>query len=211
MFSFADSITLKSAVELRIANIIHSHDGPITLSQIASCITDGLTSPDITTIARIMRLLIRRKIFIIHHPLDGRDFLFDLNNSSRWLLHDSEQTLTPIVLMENHPWQIAPWHYFSQCVKECGIAFKKAYGYEIWDLASGNPYFNKLFNDGIACSRIGGLISDIVKAYPHIKGVNFDLPHGVSTTPTYNGVSHIGGDMFHAIPNGDAVIMKVLP
>ncbi|TYJ43756.1 hypothetical protein E1A91_A03G174800v1 [Gossypium mustelinum] len=236
MYSFADSMALKSAVELRIADIIHSNGGPVTLSQIASCINGGLASPDITTLARIMRLLIRRKIFTVHHPSDGGDLLYDLTHSSRWLLHDSEQTLAPMVLMNTHPWQMTPWHYFSQCVKEGGIAFKKAYGCELWDLASRDPDLNKLFNNGLACSSkvitsvilssykqglssigslvdvgggIGGLISEIVKAYPHIKGVNFDLPHVVSTAPTYNAVSHIGGDMFHdAIPSADAVIMK---
>ncbi|XP_017631823.1 xanthohumol 4-O-methyltransferase-like isoform X1 [Gossypium arboreum] len=235
MFSFADSMALKSAVELRIADIIHSHGVAITLSQIASCINGCLTSPDITTLARIMRLLVRRKIFTVHHPLDGGDPLYDLTHSSRWLLHDSEQTLAPMVLMENHPWLIAPWHCFSQCVKEGGIAFKKAHGREIWDLASGNPEFNKLFNDGLASTSkvvtsailsgykqglssieslvdvgggIGGLISEIVKAYPHIKGVNFDLPHVVLAAPAYNEISHVGGDMFHVIPNANAVIMK---
>ncbi|MBA0828854.1 hypothetical protein Goarm_013485 [Gossypium armourianum] len=238
MYSFADAMALKSAVELRIADIIHSNGGAATLSQIASCINGGLTSPDITTLARIMRLLIRRKIFTVHHPSDGGDLLYDLTHSSRWLLHDSEQTLAPIVLMNNHTWQMAPWHYFSQCVTEGGIAFKKAYGCELWDLASRNPDLNKLFNDGMACTAkvvtnailssykqglssigslvdvgggTGGLISEIVKTYPHMKGINFDLPHVVSMAPTYNGVSHIGGDMFHAIPNADAVIMKVLP
>ncbi|KAG4159556.1 hypothetical protein ERO13_D02G181300v2 [Gossypium hirsutum] len=235
LYSFADSMALKSAVELRIADIIHSNGGAATLSQIASCINDSLTSPNITTLARIMRLLVRRKIFTIHPPSDGGDPLYDLTHSSRWLLYDSEQTLVPMVLMENHPWQMAPWHYFSQCVKEGGVAFKKAHGCETWDLASRNPDFNKLFNDGLACTSkfitsailsgykqgfnsigslvdvgggTGGLISEIVKVYPHIKGVNFDLPHVVSTAPAYNGVSHIGGDMFHAIPNTDAIIMK---
>ncbi|KAG4177107.1 hypothetical protein ERO13_A11G293300v2 [Gossypium hirsutum] len=235
LYSFADSMALKCAVELRIADIIHSNGGPLTLSQIASCINGGLTSPDITTLARIMRLLIRRKIFTVHHPSDGGDLLYDLTHSSRWLLHDSEQTLVPMVLMENHPLQMAPWHYFSQCVKEGGFAFKKAHGCEIWDLASRNPDFNKLFNDGLACTSkfltsvilssykqglssigslvdvgggTGGLISEIVKKHPHIKGINFDFPHVVSTAPTYDGVSHIGGDLFHAIPNADAVILK---
>lgn len=55
-----------------------------------------------------------------------------------------------------------------------------------------------------------GLISEIVKAYPHIKGVNFNLPHAISMTPAFNGVSHIAGDMFCAIPNAETVIMKVL-
>ncbi|KAA3482745.1 RS-norcoclaurine 6-O-methyltransferase [Gossypium australe] len=202
MFSFADSMALKSTVELRIADIIYSYGGAATLSQIASCINDGLTSLDITTLSHIMRLLVRKKIFTIHPPSDGGDPLYDLTHLLRWLLHNSEQTLAPMVLMENHPWQMAPWHYFSQCVKEGGVAFKKAHGCEIWDLASKNPDFNKLFNDGLACTSkvvtsvillgykqgfnsIGslvdvgggteGLISEIVKAYPQIKVNTFDV------------------------------------
>lgn len=54
-----------------------------------------------------------------------------------------------MVLMQNYPWQLAPWHYLSQCVKEGGIAFKKANGCEIWDLASQNPEFNRIFNDAL--------------------------------------------------------------
>ncbi|MFQ6623526.1 hypothetical protein Gotur_003385 [Gossypium turneri] len=152
LYSFTDFMGLTSAVELRIADIIHSNGGAATLSQIPSCISDGLTSPDITALARIMRLLVRRKIFTIHPPSDGGDPLYNLTHSSRWLLHDSEQTLAPLVLLENHPWQMAPWHYFSQCVKEGGVAFKKAHGCEMWDLASRDPDFNKLFNDGMACT-----------------------------------------------------------
>ncbi|OMO57427.1 hypothetical protein COLO4_35393 [Corchorus olitorius] len=66
MFSFADSMALKCAVEIHIADIINSHDGPISLPQIASCI-HGSASPDhITYLARIMRLLVRRKLFTVH-------------------------------------------------------------------------------------------------------------------------------------------------
>lgn len=55
---------------------------------------------------------------------------------------------------------------------------------------------------------IGGAISEVVKAYPHIKGINFDQPHVVATAPVYNGVSHVGGNMFDTIPKADAVMMK---
>ncbi|XVF66862.1 hypothetical protein PTKIN_Ptkin10aG0072700 [Pterospermum kingtungense] len=152
MFGFADSMALKSAVELKIADIIRSHGGAITLSQIASSINGGSPSPDITCLARIMRLLVRRNVFTIHHPSNGGDAVYDLTHLSKWLLHDSDLTLAPMILMENHPWLLAPWHCFSQCVKEGGVAFKKAHGCEIWDSASGNPEFNRLFNDGMACT-----------------------------------------------------------
>lgn len=234
MFSFADSMALKSAVELHIADIIHSHNSPITLTQIASAISS--TSPDITYLGRIMRFLVRRNIFTVHPPSDGAgETRYGLSYKSRWILHGTQKTLVPLLLMENHPQAMAPWHCFSQCVKEGGVAFEKAHGVEIWEFASRNPEFNKLFNDGMACTAaihiesilqgykdgfgsigslvdVGGgtgeMIGQIVKSHPHIKGINFDLPHVVSTAPVHHGVSHVGGDMFQAIPNADAIIMK---
>jgi hypothetical protein len=235
MFGFVDSMALKCAVELRIADIIHSHGGPISLHQIASGIDSP--SPDIPYLTRIMRSLVRKNIFTEHHPLEsGGETIYGLNPASRWLLHDTELSLVPMVLMENHSWQLAPWHCLGQCVKEGGIAFKKAHGCEMWDFASKNPEFNNIFNDAMACTAkivmgvvlaeykdgfgsvgslvdvgggTGGMIGEIVKAHPRIKGINFDLPHVVATAPVREGVSHVGGDMFDAIPNADAVFMKV--
>ncbi|XP_002277602.1 desmethylxanthohumol 6'-O-methyltransferase [Vitis vinifera] len=235
MFAFADSMVLKCALELRIADIIHSHARPITLSQIATCIDSP--SPDITCLARIMRFLVCAKIFTAAPPpqSDGGETLYGLTPSSKWLLHDAELSLAPMVLMENHPFLMAPWHCLGTCVKEGGIAFEKAHGRQIWDFASENPEFNKLFNDGMACTAkvvmgevvaaykdgfgsirtlvdvgggTGGAVAEVVKAYPHIKGINFDLPHVVASAPAYEGVSHVGGDMFESIPNADAIFMK---
>ncbi|XP_024019968.1 xanthohumol 4'-O-methyltransferase [Morus notabilis] len=242
MFNFADSLALRCAVELKIPDIINSHGGPITLAQIASSIPNTSSDPDISCLARIMRLLVRRKIFTAHQPSDGSGnstILYGLTHSSKWLLRDTlgddQHTLAPIFLMETHPWLVSPWHCFSRCIKEGGIAFEKSHGREIWDFASENPEFNKLFNDGMECTAkiilkailseykdgfdylgslvdvgggTGGALSEIVKSHPHIKGTNFDLPHVVATAPAYPGVSHVGGDMFESIPNADAVFMK---
>ncbi|KAB1228318.1 (R,S)-reticuline 7-O-methyltransferase [Morella rubra] len=102
MFGFADSMALKCVVKLRIADIIHSHNGPITLHQIASGIDSP--SPDILYLSRIMRSLGRKKIFSEHCPSDGGETLYGLTHASRWLLHDDELSLAPLVLMQNHPW-----------------------------------------------------------------------------------------------------------
>ncbi|KAJ0111293.1 hypothetical protein Patl1_02208 [Pistacia atlantica] len=233
MLGFADSMALKSAVELRLADIIHSNGGSISLSQIASKIDSS--SPNIPYLGRIMRMLVRKGVFTAQRPSDGGDTLYGSTHISTWLLHDSELSLAPMILMENNLWQLAPWHYLSQCVKEGGIAFKKAHGCEMWDFASQNPEFNKLFNDALACTAkiviraflsrykdgfnnvrslvdvgggTGGELVEILKAYPHIQGINFDLPHVVATAPEYEGVSNVGGNMFEAIPNADAIFMK---
>ncbi|XP_054790297.1 (R,S)-reticuline 7-O-methyltransferase-like [Prosopis cineraria] len=234
LFGFVDSMALKSAVELRIADIIHSHDCPITLSQLAASL-ESPASPDIPYLFRIMRSLVRKKIFSVHRPSDGGEALYGLTEASMWLLHDSRFSLAPMVIMENHPWQLAPWHFLSACAREGGIAFEKAHGCEIWDFASKNGAFNKIFNDGLACAvkfimeallreykdgftnietlvdvggGTGGAVAEIVKAHPHIKGINFDLPHVIATADQRPGVTHVGGDMFQSVPAADAILLK---
>ncbi|XP_030459439.1 xanthohumol 4-O-methyltransferase-like [Syzygium oleosum] len=241
MYAYADSMALKCAVELRIPDIIHSYGGgPVTLAQIASRIPSP--SPGTAYLARIMRLLVHNNIFSAHgcQPDGGhetQETLYSLTPSSKWLLQGpgSELSLAPLVLMENHPWLMSPWHCLGDCVKTGGIAFEMAHGRKIWDFASENPEFNRLFNDGMACvskilikaimegykdgfesigslvdvgGGIGRTLAEIIKSYPHIQGINFDLPHVIATAPAHNGVTYVGGDMFKTIPHADTVFMK---
>lgn len=116
------------------------------------------------------------------------------------------------------------------------MPFKMAHGVEMWEMASKNPMFNRLFNDAMACTTkaimqevmtaykdglgcigslvdvgggTGGVIAEIVKANPHIRGINFDLPHVVATAPPHPGVEHVSGSMFESIPDADAIFLKV--
>nr|TKS16656.1 hypothetical protein D5086_0000021860 [Populus alba] len=182
-----------------------------------------------------MRYLVRKEIFTAHPPSDGGETLFGLNPKSRLIMHDSERSVVSIISMQNNPCFVAPWRCLSQCIKEGGTAFSKAHGCELWDLASRNPEVNGIFNEGMACTSkivmrailshykdgfnnirslvdaaggIGGHVAEIVRAYPHIKGINLDLPHVVATAPKYEGVSHVAGNMLDAIPNADAIFMK---
>ncbi|XP_059452685.1 desmethylxanthohumol 6'-O-methyltransferase-like [Corylus avellana] len=234
IYGSVDSMALKCVVELRIADIIHSHGGPITLRQIASEVDSP--SPSIAYLVRIMRLLVRKNIFTEHHHLvESGETLYGLTQTSRWLLRDAELSIVPLVLLRNHPMQLAPLHCLSQSVKKGGTAFKKVHGCEVWDFTSKNPEYNNIFNDAMACMTksvmaallaeyndgfggtvgslvdvgggIGGMMAKIVKAHPCIKGVNFDLPHVVAITPVRQGVSQVGGDMFDAIPNTDAILV----
>nr|ACO90220.1 putative O-methyltransferase [Eschscholzia californica] len=240
MLAFIDSMALKCAVELGIPDIIHSHGQPITLSEIINGIPNLSPSFDINYLFRIMRLLVRNRVFSAYEPdlkdgSSGTKTLYGLTPSSKWLVKDSKISLAPLVLAENHPWLLDPWHYLGKCVQEGGFAFAKAHGSEIWKFGSENPEFNKLFSVGMACSStlvvdaildnyhegfgdlesivdvggaIGTLINEIVKKYPHIRGTNFDLPHVVAEALENPGVAHVGGDMFVEIPSADAVILK---
>jgi hypothetical protein len=233
--AFTTSMALKCVVEFRIADIINSHGGgPITLSQIASGIT-GSSCPNISYLERIMRLLVHKNIFTVHHPSDGGETLYGLTHSSRWIIWDTKQSLAPFVLTRTNPLTLPTWHSLSQCVKHGGSPFEKVNGCQHWDFAATNSEFNKLFNDpmsstteilmvvflpaykeGLSSIRtlvdvgggIGKTLSEIVKSHPHIRGINFDLPHVISTAPNIERVTHIGGDMFEAVPSGDAILMK---
>lgn len=76
------------------------------------------------------------------------------------------------------------------------------------------------FYEGLKCGEklrvvdVGGgkaaLIAQIVKAYSHIHGINFDLSHVIATVPSISDVQHVGGDMFHSAPSGDVIFMKVI-
>lgn len=236
IFNFADSMVLKCAVELHIADIIHSHGHPITLQQIIS--STGSPSPDIACLERIMRFLVNRKIFTANPQLDGGDTLYGMTPASRWILRDAELSLAPFLLLENDERNLASWHHLSNCVREGGDGFEKAYGLRFWEYASSDPRFFKLYNEGMQCTaniflkaicesykdgfeRIvgtlvdvgggsGAALAEIVKAHPHIKGINFDQPQVVAKAPEYPGISHVGGDMFKTIPNANTIFMKTV-
>ncbi|KAF7823019.1 (R,S)-reticuline 7-O-methyltransferase-like [Senna tora] len=237
MTAFTDSVALKVAIELRVADIIDQHGQPLSLQKILDNIADA-PCPDITFLFRIMRVLVRRKIFSTHQSEPSGETLYGLTRASKWILRDTKMTLAPMFLLENHPLHLNPAHYISDCIREGtknGTAFFKCHGHEQFDLTGLDPEYNKLFNEGMVCTArivskaviagyedgfnkinslvdvgggIGGSLSEIVRAYPHIKAINFDLPHVVATAPNYNGITHVGGDMFVSIPSADAIYMK---
>ncbi|MED6211224.1 hypothetical protein PIB30_071706 [Stylosanthes scabra] len=236
MTSFTDSMALKCAVELRIADIIHRHGEPLPLSKIAEEIEDS-ACPEISMLERIMRVLVRRKIFSSQISENG-ETVYGGTRASKWILRDAKMTLAPMLLLENHPIHLNPGHYVSECIREGmknGTAFFKCHGHEQFVMTGLDPEYNRLFNEGMVCTArvvsksvisgykdgfkeiktlvdvgggIGGSLSEIVKAFPHIKGINFDLPHVVATAPMYHGITHLGGDMFASIPQADAIYMK---
>ncbi|KAL4293012.1 (R,S)-reticuline 7-O-methyltransferase isoform X1 [Arachis ipaensis] len=236
MTCFTDSFALKCAVELRIADIIDRYGKPLSLSKIIDNIEDA-PSPDASLLLRIMRVLVRKKIFSAAKS-DNGEILYGLTRASKWILQDTKMTLAPMLLLENHPLHLNPAHFISDIIREGtdkGTAFFRCHGHEQFDLTGLDPEYNKLFNEGMVCTArmvikaviegykegfnkieslvdvgggLGGSLSEIVRAYPHIKGINFDLPHVVATAPQYDGITHVGGDMFVSVPKADAIYMK---
>ncbi|KAI3744116.1 hypothetical protein L1987_57192 [Smallanthus sonchifolius] len=54
----------------------------------------------------------------------------------------------------------------------------------------------------------GTVAKAIVEAFPDIRCISFDLPHVVNGLVGSENLSYVGGGMFQAIPNADAVLLK---
>ncbi|KAL9244537.1 hypothetical protein vseg_018306 [Gypsophila vaccaria] len=234
-FAFADSLALKSAVELHIPDIIHSHGHPVTITEIASKFDSR--SPNIPVLARVMRALARKNIFTISYNHENKEPLYGLTPASKLLIRDSTQSFAPMFLALSHPMAMAPWHGISSSIKEGGpLPFEATHGVTFWEMSSRVPEFNELFNTGMALvTRVmmnailegykdgfselegtlvdvaggtGNAVAEIVMAHPHIEGINFDLPHVVVTASPLPGVTHVGGDMFKEIPKANTIFVK---
>lgn len=126
------------------------------------------------------------------------------------------------------------WGELKGSILEGGVAFDRAYGMNAFEYQSVDPRFNEVFNNGmkgitvLIMKRIlelyqgfehvtklvdvgGGIginLKLITSKYPHVQGINFDLPHVVEHAPVYAGVEYVGGDMFESVPSGDAIFIK---
>ncbi|XP_076911544.1 desmethylxanthohumol 6'-O-methyltransferase-like [Bidens hawaiensis] len=223
---------LRCAVQLDIAGIINSHDGPISLSQIANGISSPL--PNVDRLSRLTRFMVHKQIFD-EVRLPGREEpLYSINECSKFLLQNTSNTLAPLTMLITDPLMFVPFLNLNQSIQEGGTAAFKTYGMETWELFSLNPQANKIFNEAMVSSArieidaimstydfsslkgtlvdvgggVGATLNEIVTKYPHLKGINFDLPHVISSAPSYEGIAHVGGDMFTSIPHADSFFIK---
>ncbi|RVW38523.1 hypothetical protein VitviT2T_003179 [Vitis vinifera] len=229
IFGFVEMAVVKCGIELGIADVIESHAGPITLSSLSSslgCSPSGLY--------RIMRFLVNRRIFKEVATSQG-DTGYQQTPLSRRLMTRSENGMAALLLLESSPVMLAPWHGLSARLLGKGNAtFDAAHGQDVWGYAASHPAHSKLINDAMACDArmavsaivngcpevfdgvstlvdVGGgdgtALRTLIKARPLIRGINFDLPHVVSSAPKCNGVEYASGDMFDTVPKADAAFL----
>ncbi|KAJ4967272.1 hypothetical protein NE237_019121 [Protea cynaroides] len=230
IFGFVEMGVVKCAIELGIADALEAHEGqPMTLSQLSTTLS---CSP--SPLYRIMRFLVHRRVF--KEETTG----YTLTPISRRLITHGERSMAALLLLESSPVMLAPWQALAVHVREENrlTAFEATHGEDLWEYAAGHPSHSKLLNDGMACRARGavpaiiegraklfegiGTVVDVgggngttvrllVKAFPWLRGINFDLPHVVSTALPCDRVEHIGGDMFKSVPKADAAfLMSVL-
>ncbi|XP_076937221.1 trans-resveratrol di-O-methyltransferase-like [Bidens hawaiensis] len=156
--------------------------------------------------------------------------------ASRLLLKGEPLSIRPYFLAVTDPMLMDPWQDMSKWFQNDDVTpFYTTYGRMFWEMASQEPKLNQLFNEGMASDArlvtsiilkhngnafeglgsivdVGGgtgtVAEAIAKAFPNIRCISFDLPHVVNGLVGSNNLSYVGGDMFEAIPNGDAVLLK---
>nr|BAN63363.1 flavonoid O-methyltransferase [Carthamus tinctorius] len=232
IYACLDVVAIRCALDLQIADIINNHDGPVTLAQIAH----GINSPSLNVdgLSRLMAFFVHRQIFDQVHQPETHEPLYNLNPCSKWLVKDSKTTIAPLVMVVTDVPLRSFLQNLSKSIAEGGTTTMKIFGLDFWSFLSVNPRSNEIFNEGMACRTritmdalmskyrfdelkgtlvdvgggLGAAINEIVTAYPHLNGINFDLPQVISTAPKYEGVTHVGGDMFESIPPADSIFIK---
>jgi flavonol 3-O-methyltransferase/caffeic acid 3-O-methyltransferase len=155
----------------------------------------------------------------------------------KWLTPNKDGvSLGPLVVM-NDKVLMETWYHLKDAVLDGGQPFVKAYGMTLFEYQGVDPRFNRVFNEAMKSystivigkllefytgfddavrtlvdvgGGLGAAIHAITSRYPHIKGVNFDLPHVISDAPSFTAVQHVSGDMFDKVPSGDAIFMKAI-
>ncbi|KAM7470958.1 hypothetical protein LguiA_009141 [Lonicera macranthoides] len=230
IFGFTEMAVVKCAIDLGIPDALENKKGPTTLADLSS--TLGCSPP---ALYRIMRFLMHRGIFKEKNTVEGHKGYVQ-TSLSRLLARSSKNSMADLVLLESSTVMLAPWLSLSSRVLATGTsAFEAANGQDVWRYAATNPNHCKLINDAMACDArvavpaivescselfegVGSLVDVgggnattlrlVVKYCPWIRGINYDLPHVVSVAPKYDGVEHVGGDMFDSVPKADAAFLK---
>ncbi|GLJ52747.1 hypothetical protein SUGI_1123150 [Cryptomeria japonica] len=234
IFSFVPTLVLKSALLLKIPDII-AREGPeasLSLHEIAALLPTQ--TPNLHYLSRILTYLSAKGIFIQSQA--NNEPSYALTNTAKLFFVNEKNpfSLVPVALMQSDEVLQKSWHYLHESVLHGCQAFEKAHGKDLWSYGKDDPHVNNIVNDCMASFTMMGMaqivncyegfrevqsmvdvgggkgtaLGQIVKAYPHIQGINFDLPHVVATAPSIPGIQHVGGNMFESIPSAGAIFIK---
>ncbi|XP_035546742.1 caffeic acid 3-O-methyltransferase-like isoform X1 [Juglans regia] len=187
---------------------------------------------------RILRMLTSHSVLSCSAGADDAGSfqrLYSLSPVSKQFVPDQDGvSLRPLMALVQDKVFLASWSQLKDAILEGGIPFDRVHGTSAFEYLGVDPRFNKVFNTAMlnhttmlfkkilesykgfeplkqlvdVGGGLGGALHSITSKYPHIKGINFDLPHVVQQAPSYPGVEHVGGDMFKSVPKGDAIFMK---
>ncbi|KAJ4835553.1 hypothetical protein Tsubulata_028956 [Turnera subulata] len=187
---------------------------------------------------RILRLLVSHSVLACSHATDSQGIqtrLYSLLPVAEFFVADADGvSLGPLLTLLQDKVYLESWPALKDAVLDGGIAFDRVHGMHVYEYPKNDPGFGRNFNmavmnhSTIVIRKLlesykgfeqikqlidigGGLgltLNIITSKYPHIKGVNFDLPRVIEEAQSYPGVEHVAGDMFESVPEGEAMFMK---
>ncbi|CAL4957073.1 unnamed protein product [Urochloa decumbens] len=234
--AYIKSMALKCALDLRIADAIHSHGGAATLPQILTKIT--LHPSKIPCLRRLLRVLTTTGVFSVQQQPDGggQQVIYGLTPASQLLVGPSN--LSPLTSAMLHSVAVSPFLGLSAWFQRelpAPSLFEMEHGHTPWDFTPQNPEAGDLSNESMVsdssfimnivvkeCGDIfngvtslvdvagglGGAAQAIATAFPHVACSVLDLPHVVSNAPASTNVKYIAGDMFESVPPANSVFLK---
>ncbi|KAK9115015.1 hypothetical protein Syun_021812 [Stephania yunnanensis] len=190
-------MVLHAATELDLFEIIASAGAGAKLSpsQIATHLPT--TNPDApATLDRLLRHLAGYSVLTcsVVKLENGRvEQRYGLGPVCKYLVKDEDGgSLSPWLKLEKGI--MDSWYYMKDAVLKGRFHFASYMEYQKQIVDVGGSY--------------GTVVGMITAKYPHIKGINFDLPKVVEIAHPLPGVKHVGGNMFEWVPEGDAIVMK---
>ncbi|XP_076937318.1 myricetin 3-O-methyltransferase 3-like [Bidens hawaiensis] len=231
-------MVIKTAIELDLFEIMAKTPGArFSCFDLASSLSRQ-THETPALIERVLRFLASQSILtstVVKDEHGDSKNLYGMTPVSNNFVRKQDGTsLASSVLLIHDKVFVDCWYHLKDAIVEGGVPFDKAHGVNAFEYPAKDHRFNEVFNKcmydntRIVIKMIpekykgfegvkelvdvgGGLDANlelIVSKYPNIKGINFDLPHVIKDGPHYQGVEHVGGDMFKNVPKGDVIFMK---
>ncbi|KAF8084580.1 hypothetical protein N665_0711s0009 [Sinapis alba] len=238
LFGFADMAAAKCAIDLKVPEALENHPSsqPMTLTELSSA--TSASPSHLHRIMRFLvhQRLFKEvptkdglAIGYMNTPLSRRMMITKRDGKSMaplLLLETSPEMLAPWLKLSS---------VVSSPVNGSVPPFDAVHGKELWSFAKDNPRHSELINEAMACDArrvvprvagachglfdgvatvvdVGGGTGEtmgiLVKEFPWIRGINFDLPHVVEVVQPMDRVENVGGNMFESIPACDAVFIK---
>lgn len=212
--------------------------GGVSADKIASQLkltNDATVATASSMLDRMLCLLVSHSVLTCTNTTTTKRRFYGLSPIAKHFIPNSDGiSLGPYMSLVQDKVFMDNWTELKPAVLEGGIPFKRVHGMHAFDYMGKDSRFSEVFNKAminhtiIVINKIlhsykgfeqlrrlvdvgGGLgvaLNLITSKYPHIKGVNFDLPHVILQAPLYPGVEHVAGDMFEGVPMGDAIFMK---
>ncbi|XP_054799558.1 cathecol O-methyltransferase 1-like [Prosopis cineraria] len=161
--------------------------------------------------------------------------LYSLSPVAKFFVRNADgASLGPFIELAQDKVFLDSWSQLKDAILEGGISFNRVHGSQMFEYVRMDSRLNHAFDKGmmnhstIVMNKVlesyqgfgditrlidvgGGVgitLKLITSKYPHIEGINFDLPHVIQHAPPFPGVEHVEGDMFESVPGRDAIFMK---